>query len=94
MKMFSNENEDIELRENTKLFLRKMESEMMYSSNYIGGLLSFEWLDEIEYACPFIDNVVRKPKIALVQEELVTKMLEEYAKESIITVRNINEIKL
>lgn len=87
--MFSDENEDIELRENTKLFLRKMESEMMYSSNYIGGLLSFEWLDEIEYACPFIDNVIRKPKIALVQEELVTK-IDKAKKINVLSVKDLS----
>ena len=52
MAMFSSENEDIELKENTKTFLKKLESDMMYSSNYVGGMLSFEWLDEI------IDNLL------------------------------------
>lgn len=89
MAMFSNENEDIELKENTKTFLKKLESDMMYSSNYIGGMLSFEWLDEIEYACPFIDNIMRKPKIALVREEEVTK-IEKAKKINVSSVKDLS----
>lgn len=89
MAMFSNENEDIELKENTKTFLKKLESDMMYSSNYVGGMLSFEWLDEIEYACPFIDNVIRKPKIALVREEEVAK-IEKAKKINVSSVKDLS----
>lgn len=89
MTMFSNENEDIELKENTKTFLKKLESDMMYSSNYVGGMLSFEWLDEIEYACPFIDNIMRKPKIALVREEEVAK-IEKAKKINVSSVKDLS----
>lgn len=89
MAMFSNENEDIELKENTKTFLKKLESDMMYSSNYIGGMLSFEWLDEIEYACPFIDNIMRQPKIALVREEEVAK-IEKAKKINVSSVKDLS----
>ena len=89
MAMLSNETEDIELKDNTKTFLKKIESDMMYSSNYIGGLLSFEWLDEIEYACPFIDNIMRNPKIALIREETVTK-IEKAKKINVSSVRDLS----
>jgi len=89
MAMFSSENEDIELKENTKTFLKKLESDMMYSSNYVGGMLSFEWLDEIEYACPFIDNVIRQPKIALVRQEEVTK-IEKAKKINVSSVKDLS----
>ena len=89
MTMFSNESENIELKENTKSFLKKLESNMMYSSNYVGGMLSFEWLDEIEYACPFIDNVIRKPKIALVREEEVAK-IEKAKKINVSSVKDLS----
>ena len=89
MSMLGNETEDIELKENTKTFLKKIESDMMYSSNYIGGLLSFEWLDEIEYACPFIDNIMRNPKIALIREEVVTK-IEKAKKINVSSVRDLS----
>lgn len=89
MAMFSNDSENIELKENTKSFLKKLESNMMYSSNYVGGMLSFEWLDEIEYACPFIDNVIRKPKIALVREEEVTK-IEKAKKINVSSVKDLS----
>lgn len=89
MAMFSNDSENIELKENTKSFLKKLESNMMYSSNYVGGMLSFEWLDEIEYACPFIDNVIRKPKIALVREEEVAK-IEKAKKINVSSVKDLS----
>lgn len=87
--MLSNENEDIELRENAKTFLKKVESDMAYSSNFIGDLLSFEWLDEIEYACPFIDNIIRNPKIALIREEEVTK-IEKAKKINVSSVKDLS----
>lgn len=87
--MLSNENEDIELRENTKTFLKKIESDMAYSSNYTGDLLSFEWLDEIEYACPFIDNIIRNPKIVLIREEEVTK-IEKAKRINVSSVKDLS----
>ena len=48
-----------EARTSTKKFLKKLESEMAFASTYNGDLLSFDWLDEIEEACPRIDKIVR-----------------------------------
>ena len=63
-----------------KKFLKKIESEMAFQSTYNGDLLSFDWLDEIEEACPRIDKIVRVAKVALVQEanvELIEKVRNE-----------------
>ena len=72
----------------SKLFLKKLESNMHFDSDYTGGLLSFDWLDEIEKSCPFIDIIVRIPKFALIKEEEVVKI--EKAKK--ITVSSVKDL--
>ena len=61
---------------------------MAYQSKYNGDLLSFEWLDEIEEACPRIDKIVRVAKVALIQEANVE--LIEKAKR--ITVESVKDL--
>ena len=63
-----------EIKEKNKVFSKKLTSEMFYNSSYTGDLIAFDWVDEIEKACPYIDIIVRRPKIALVQEENVVKI--------------------
>ena len=77
-----------EARTSTKKFLKKIESEMAFQSKYNGDLLSFDWLDEIEEACPRIDKIVRVAKVALVQEANVE--LIEKAKR--ITVESVKDL--
>ena len=77
-----------EARTSTKKFLKKIESEMAFQSSYNGDLLSFDWLDEIEEACPRIDKIVRVAKVALVQEANVE--LIEKAKR--ITVESVKDL--
>ena len=74
MASFLNTPIDEELKSKTEIFLRKLESEMHFKSDLSGDLMNFDWVDVIEQACPFIDNVVRKPKLTLVQEENVVKV--------------------
>ena len=77
-----------EARKSTKKFLKKLTSEMAYKSKYNGDLLSFEWLDEIEEACPRIDIIVRNAKVSLVQVANVE--LIEKAKR--ITVESVKDL--
>jgi len=77
-----------EARKSTKKFLKKLDSEIAFQSTYNGDLLSFEWLDEIEEACPRIDKIVRVAKVALIQEANVE--LIEKAKR--ITVESIKDL--
>ena len=77
-----------EARLTTNKFLHKLESEMSYQSTYNGDVLSFDWLDEIEEACPRIDIIVRNAKVALVQEANVE--LIEKAKR--ITVESVKDL--
>ena len=63
---FNNEYAE-EARQTTKKFVKKIESQMSYQSTYNGDALSFDWLDEIEEACPRLDKIVRMAKVAFVQ---------------------------
>ena len=53
-------------------FVKNTTSEMFYAMNNSCDALNFEWLDKIEDACPFIDQIVRHPKLTLVKEEVVS----------------------
>ena len=86
-KLFSDEQTE-QARTTTKKFIKKLESEMSYKSTYNGNLLSFDWLDEIEEACPRIDIITRRAKVALVQEANVE--LIEKAKR--ITVESVKDL--
>lgn len=84
---FNNEYAE-EARNTTKKFVKKLSSEMSYQSTYNGDALSFDWLDEIEEACPRLDKIVRMAKVALVQEANVE--LIEKAKR--ITVESVKDL--
>ncbi len=75
-------------KENNKTFLKKLESQMAYKSDYSGDLISFDWIDEIEAACPYIDLIVRNPKFALIREENVVKV-EKAKKITVASVKNL-----
>ena len=76
------------LKVETNLFLNNLESDMLYKSNYLGDLLDFEWLDEIEKACPHVDTIVRQPKLTLIKEEEVVKM-EKSKKVTVETIKDL-----
>lgn len=79
---------DKELQEKSDLFLKKLDSSMHFKSNFSGDLVSFEWVDEIEQACPYIDNVVRHPKLTLIREENVVK-IEKSKKITVASVKDL-----
>ena len=79
-----------EKQKKSKTFLNKLESDMHFNSDYTGDLLSFDWLDEIEKACPFIDIIVRIPKIALIREEEVVK-IEKSKKITVASVKYLTK---
>ena len=53
-------------------FVKNTTSEMYYTMNNSCDSLNFEWLDKIIEACPFVDQIVRHPKLTLVKEEVVS----------------------
>lgn len=69
-----NEALDKQLKDKSRIFVDKLESEMDFKSELDGDLMSFDWVDEIEFACPYIDIIVRNPKLTLIQEENLVKV--------------------
>jgi predicted component of viral defense system (DUF524 family) len=63
---------------------------MYYESNFNGDSMSFEWVDEVEFACPYLDNIVRNPKVALIKEEDVVK-IEKAKKISVASVKDLSK---
>ena len=55
-------------------FLKSLESNMYFKSIFSGDSLSFEWIDQIEFACPYLDIIVRNPKLTLIREERVVNV--------------------
>ena len=69
-------------------FLNKLESDMFFDSSFTGDLLAFEWVDMIEDACPYIDLIVRNPKVALIKEENVV-LIEKSKKIDVTSVKDL-----
>lgn len=79
---------DADIKHKVETFVKKIDDDMHFKSNYLGDLISFEWLDVIEDACPHLDNIVRRPKLTLIQEENVVKI----EKSKRITVASIKDL--
>ena len=69
-------------------FLKSLESSMYFKSVFSGDSLSFEWLDQIEFACPYLDIIVRNPKLTLIKEERVVNV----EKSKKVTVESIKDL--
>ena len=79
---------DRELVDKRDSFLKNIDSDMHYILNRKSDTISFDWLDVIENACPFIDNIVRYPKVTLVDDERIVEI--EKAKK--ITADSIKDL--
>lgn len=80
---------DEELKDRSTQFLKKAKSNMQLDSNINGDFDSLEWLDIIEEVCPYLDNIIRTPKVALINESEVTKV-EKARKTSVDTVKDLS----
>ena len=69
-------------------FLKSLESNMYFKSTFSGDLLSFEWIDQIEFSCPYLDIIVRNPKLTLIREERVVNV----EKSKKVTVESIKDL--
>lgn len=81
---------DEEIEKQSNIFLKKLKSDMHFKSSYSGDSMSFDWVDEIENACPFIDNVIRKPKLILIQEEVTVK-IEKSKRINVQSVKDLSK---
>ena len=81
---------DEELKSRSDNFNKNIKSTMRLKSDLNSDINSLEWLELIEEVCPYIDNIVRTPKVALVSESEVTK-IEKARKTSVDTVKNLSK---
>lgn len=79
---------DEQLKNRSINFNKHIKSTMRLKSDFNSDINSLEWLDLIEEVCPYLDNIVRVPKVALVSESEVTK-IEKAKKTSVDTVKDL-----
>lgn len=77
-----------EIKDTRDDFLKNVDSEMDYRSLFQSDLLVFDWVDEMEFACPYIDIIVRNPKLTLIQEKNVVKV-ERAKRINVDSVKNL-----
>ena len=81
---------DEQLKVKSSNFIKNIKSGMHLKSDLQSDINSLEWLDIIEEVCPYLDNIVRTPKVALVSESEVTK-IEKARKTSVDTVKDLSK---
>ena len=77
-----------EIKDTRDDFLKNVDSEMDYRSLFQSDLLVFDWVDEMEFACPYIDIIVGNPKLTLIQEKNVVKV-ERAKRVNVDSVKNL-----
>lgn len=81
---------DENLKNKSNNFIKNIKSGMNIKSDLSSDINSLEWLEIIEEVCPYLDNIVRAPKVALVSESEVTK-IEKARKTSVDTVKDLSK---
>lgn len=79
---------DKNVKQKGNQFLEKLESDMSFKKDYTGDMIAFDWVDEIEEACPYIDTIVRIPKNTLIQEEN-TMLIEKSKKINVSSIKDL-----
>ena len=80
---------DKDVNARCEAFMSKIESEMHFDSILSGDTLDFEWVQIVEDALPYLDNIVRNPKLALITEANVEK-IEKAKKTTVETVKDLS----
>ena len=75
-------------KEKATLFMDSVDSSMYFKSEVDSDTMSLNWLDELEFACPYIDNIIRNPRMALINEEDIVK-IEKAKKIGVASVKNL-----
>ena len=71
-------------------FIKNIKSHMNYRSEISSMLNNLEWLEKIEYAIPYIDNIMRNPRVTLITEGEV----QEIEKAKLIGVDSIKDLAI
>ena len=88
MSKIFNENVDADVLKKCDDFRNKINSKMSYVSKLSSDILDLIWLEKLEEACPYIDNIIRNPKLTLIREEEVMK-IEKVRKINVDSVKNL-----
>ena len=80
--------EDKTANEKSELFIKNVNSDMHFKSEFSANESNFDWLDEVEYALIYLDNIVRSPRVILVNEEEVVKV-ERAKKITVSSIKNL-----
>ncbi len=75
-------------KEKATLFMDSVDSSMYYKSEVDSDTMSLNWLDELEFACPYIDNIIKNPRMALINEEDIVT-IEKAKKIGVASVKNL-----
>lgn len=79
---------DENLKRQTEAFLKNTNSKMLYQSIIDSTINNLEWLEKIEFAVPYIDNVVRNPRVALISESEIQE-IEKAKKIGVDSVKHL-----
>jgi hypothetical protein len=89
MAKLPNISHDEDLVKRIELFEKKIESKMHFKSKVGNDLMTFDWVNEIDFACPYIDNIIRKPRLSLISEEDIVQ-IEKARKISVASVKDLS----
>ena len=80
--------EDQKVKEIGQSFVKSINSNIDLKSENPDSLSSFDWVNEIEFALTYLDNIVRKPRVILVIQSEVNK-IERAKKITVESVKNL-----
>ena len=80
--------EDQKVKEIGETFIKSMDSNIDLKCENPNSLSSFDWVNEIEFALTYLDNIVRKPRVILVSQAEVNK-IERAKKITVESVKNL-----
>jgi len=78
------------LNEQSETFIKNVNSEMHYKSELTSDTMAFDWLEIIEVTCPYLDNIIRNPKVMLINEDDVVK-IEKARKITVESVKDLSK---
>ena len=79
---------DNHIVEKSEKFIKNVNSDMHYKSEFSANGSNFDWLNEVEFALIYLDNIVRSPRVILVNEEEVVKV-ERAKKITVASIKNL-----
>ncbi len=80
--------EDHYASDRSEKFIKNINSDMHFKSEFSANESNFDWLNEVEFALIYLDNIVRAPRVILVNEEEVVKV-ERAKKITVASIKNL-----